>query len=188
MKPVVLFTIAAFFFPFRSFAQAADPVETAVEKSLSSAPYQNVHAYFRGPVVTLTGTVNLYATRVAAQDKVGRIRGINAIENKIRVVTPAIPDDKLRANVEESMAGRLHRHKIPKSLFIDVHDGVVSVDGYVRSPQLADDIFEAVEQTTGVREVVNRIQLPASNLPNPTGGYSPWPSVPPDIGTGVTSQ
>ena len=181
MKPVALLTLAAFFFPSLSLAQNADPVATAVEKSLSSAPYKNVQVSVRGSVVTLTGTVDLYVTREAAEDKVSRIRGI-AIQNEIRVVTPAIPDGQLRANVEEAMAGRLHRHpNISRSLSIDAHKGVVSLGGYVPSPQLAHDLFEAVAHTMGVREIVNRIQL------NPVVDSS-WASAPPFFGTGVTSD
>lgn len=176
MKPVALLTFAAFFLSSLCFAQNADHVVTAVEKSLSSAPYKNVQVSVRGSVVTLTGTVDLYATREAAEDQVGRIQGVVAIQNEIRVVTPAIPDDQLRANVEESMTGR-HRPRIS----IDVHNGVVSLDGYVSSPQMGHDLFEAVARTRGVREIINRIQLRY----NPD---SSWASAPPWLGTGVTSK
>jgi len=115
-------------------------------------------------VVTLTGTVDLYATREAAEDQAGRIRSVVAIQNKIRVVTPAIQDDKLRANVEESITGSFYRRSrhlpnISHFLSIDVHNGVVSLGGYVTSPQMGHDLFEAVARTRGVREIVNRIQL-----------------------------
>lgn len=189
MKPVALLTLAAFFFPSLCFAQNADRVATAVEKTLSSTPYKNVQASVRGPVVTLTGTVDLYAAREAAEDQVGRIRGIIAIQNGIRVVTPAIPDDKLLANVEESMVVSFclrlgYLPNISHFLSIDAHNGVVSLGGYVPSPPLAHDLFEAVAHTRGVREIVDRIQLRPQN---PVVDSS-WASTPPFYDTGVTSK
>jgi len=190
MKPVALLTLSAFILPSPCFAQNADRVASAVEKSLNSAPYKNVQVSVRGSVVTLTGTVDLYASREAAENQIGRTPGVVAIQNEIRVAAPAIPDDELRAKVEESMAVSLHGHNIPHSLSINAHNGVVSLDGYVSNPQLAHDLFEAVARTTGVREIVNGIQLsPPNPAPGPVGGIAPWPSVPPpNTGSGVTSQ
>lgn len=188
MKPVALLTLAAFFFPSLCFAQNADHVATALEKSLSSAPYKNVQVSIRESVVTLTGTVDLYATREAAEEQVSRIRGIDAIQNKILVVTPAMPDDKLRADVEESMAWSFYRQRrhlpdISRSLSIDVHNGVVSLSGYVPSPQMGHDLFEAAASTRGVLEIVNQIQLRSNSVFD-----SSWASSPPDLGTGISSK
>jgi len=183
MKPVALLTLAALFLSSLCFAQNADRVASAVEKSLSSAPYKNVQVSVRGSVVTLTGTVDLYATREAAEDQVGHIRGIGTLQNEIQVVTPAIPDGKLRANVEESITGRLYRGRgYRPNISIDAHHGVVSLSGYVPSPQLGHDLLEAVAHTRGVREIVNQLQLRS----NPKVDSS-WASAPPYFGTGVTS-
>jgi hyperosmotically inducible periplasmic protein len=192
MKPVTLLTLAAFLLPTLCFAQKADRVATAAEKSLSAAPYKNVQVSVRksvaGSVVTLTGTVDLYAAREAAEDEIGRIRGISAIQNEIRIVTPAIPDDKLRANVEESMAGIFYRRlgylpNISRFLSIDARNGVVSLSGYVPSLQMAHDLFEATAHTRGVREIVNQMQLHSNPVVD-----SSWASAPLWLNTGVTSQ
>jgi hyperosmotically inducible periplasmic protein len=184
MKPVALLTLAAFFFPSLCFGQNANPIAIAVEKSLGSATYKNVQASVRGAVVILTSTVDLYATREEAEEQVSRIRGIGAIQNEIRVVTSAIPDDELRARVEESIyRGHGYRPDISHSLFIGAHNGVVSLGGYVSSPQMGHDLLEAVAHTRGVREIVNRVQLRS----NP-GVDSSWTSAPPFFGTGVTSN
>ena len=146
MKPVALLTLAAFFLWSLCFAQNADRIATAVEKSLSSAPYKNVQVSVRGSVVTLTGS-------------------------------------KLRANVEESITGRFYRGRgYRPNISIDAHNGVVSLSGYVPSPQLGPDLLEAVAHTRGVREIVNQIQLRS----NPKVDSS-WASAPPYFGTGVTS-
>ncbi len=183
MKPVALLALAAFFSSSLCIAQNAASLATAVEKSLSSTPYKDVQASVRGSVVTLTGSVGLYVTREAAEDQVGRIRGIDAIQNEIRVVTPAIPDDKLRADVEESIAGSFH-HRLGHlhNISIDAHNGVVSLNGYVPSPQTEHDFVEAVARTRGVREIVNQLLLRS----NPKVDSS-WASAPPYFGTGVTS-
>ena len=64
-------------------------------------------------------------------------------------MTPAISDDKLLANVEQSMAGIFCRRlgylpNISQFLSLDVPDGVVSLGGRVPSPQMANDLLGAV--------------------------------------------
>jgi len=64
-------------------------------------------------------------------------------------VTPAIPDDQLLVNVEQSMVGIFYRRlgylpNISQFLALDVHDGVVSLGGHVPSPQMAKDLLGAV--------------------------------------------
>ncbi len=117
----------------------------------------------RGNSVTLSGSVALYATREEAEEQVGHIRGIGLVHNEIQVDTPAIPDAKLQKNLETAMAARIDRRLgfVPDFsglISVHVHSGVVILEGHLPSVQLERDVFDAVAQTKGVREIIDHIQ------------------------------
>ena len=180
-----LLVLVALVFPSVCFAQHVDSVAASTAKSLRSAQYKNVRVSLSGNAVTLSGSVALYATREEAEDQVRRIRGIDIVSNEIQVDTPAIPDRKLERNVEIAMTTNIHRRigtvpNLPDLISVHVHTGVVILEGNLPNMQLRHDVFEAVANTKGVREIVDRIKLG----PNPVL-ISVWPPV---FGTGQSME
>jgi hypothetical protein len=62
------------------------------ERKLHSQPYQplkNISCDWRDGVLVLQGSLPSYYLKQVAQEVVARLEGVDAIDNQIRVVTPA---------------------------------------------------------------------------------------------------
>lgn len=164
MKSVILLVLSSLVLSPVCFTQNADSIAAAACKSLRSAEYKNVRVSTHGNAVTLTGSVALYATSEEAVSRVERIRGIGIVRNDIQVDTSAIPDPKLQANLEIAVTATLHRQlrsvpNLSDVISVQVHSGVVILDGDLPNMQLKQAIFDAVAHTQGVRGITDSIRL-----------------------------
>lgn len=113
--------------------------------------------------VTLTGFIDSYAGKLAAERAAKRIRGVRAVANDIQVrLRLARTDEEIAHDAARALALRV---TLPKTIQATVHNGHVTLTGSV--PWLfhrtAADL--AVRTIAGVAGVVNRIEVvPASTL------------------------
>lgn len=150
-----------------AFAQNDAQLQSAVQKALSASRFKDVHASVQGGVVTLTGNVDLLATKLNADSKVRHVHGVGAIRDEIQVSTPEISDQALQQKLEKAITYQLWGY-VPiqfQSIGVAVHDGVVTVGGHAAGPVAAADALAVVENTKGVKDVVDELQVdPVSNL------------------------
>jgi osmotically-inducible protein OsmY len=111
-------------------------------------------------IVTLTGTVESYLARVAAQDAAHRVRGVRAVANEIEVQVPAFEsrtdEDLARAAVE----ALLWDAAIPNdTIDVSVSDGWVTLTGEADWPVQRDSAERAVHRLSGLRGVSNQITV-----------------------------
>lgn len=111
----------------------------------------------RDRAVTLTGFVNTYAEKLAAERAAKRVHGVRAVANDIEVRLKAgRTDADIAADV--AMALRIHS-SIPETVQAAVHHGHVTLTGaaaWLYQKQLAE---KAAAHIRGVRHVVNLITL-----------------------------
>lgn len=108
-------------------------------------------------IVTLTGFIDSYAGKLAAERVVKRVRGVRAVANDIIVrlkVDVTDPDIATAA----ALALKL-RPDIPPNVQATVHDGYVTLTGHVDWLHQKEQAMVAVQHVGGVRAVVNHIEF-----------------------------
>jgi osmotically-inducible protein OsmY len=108
-------------------------------------------------VVTLTGFVDSYTGKLAAERTVKRVRGVRAVANDI-VVRPKV--DRTDADIAADVARALKlRPGIPESVQAVVHNGRVTLTGKVEWLVQGNHAEETVRHIRGVRGVLNHIEV-----------------------------
>ena len=117
----------------------------------------------RAGAVTLTGTINSYAGKLAAERAAKRVFGVRAVANDIEVKLIAGRND---ADVAADAATMLGIHdEVPDTVQAAVHHGHITLTGTVESHFMRVQAEKAVRYIRGVRHVVNRITV----VPKATG-------------------
>jgi osmotically-inducible protein OsmY len=121
----------------------------------------------KGGVVTLTGAVDSYMKRWAAEEAALRVRGVKGVANEIEV---RLPNSSERTDADLAAAA-LHALEwdafIPSDkVKVAVSKGWVTLDGEVEWQFERDDAERVVRRLTGVRGVTNLIKV--KSRPTPT--------------------
>lgn len=117
-------------------------------------------------VVTLTGWVDSYVKRWAAEDAAHRVRGVKAVANDIEVRLS--PDDKRTdADIAEAVVRALQWDAFLSidNLDVTVSDGWVTLKGTVDWQYQREDAERVVRRTAGVKGVSNLIQVKPAAKP-----------------------
>lgn len=117
----------------------------------------------RGGVVTLTGFIDSYAGKLAAERVAKRVRGVRAVANDIQVrLRLERTDPEIAGDIDAAL--RL-RPAIPESVQAVVHAGHVSLTGQVPTFFVRALASEAVRHIRGVSDVINYISVePAASV------------------------
>ncbi len=165
-KTLLAFLAAALVLP-AGFAQNGSDIQAAVQKTLSGSRFKDIHASVQGGVVTLTGSVDLLATKLNADQKVRHVKGVGAIRDEIQVNGPEIPDQQLQAKLLHDIAYNLMGY-VPvqfQAISVQVHNGVVLLGGHAAGPVAASDAVAVVENTKGVKDLIDDLQVdPVSEI------------------------
>lgn len=111
----------------------------------------------RDGVVTLTGFIDSYAGKLAAERVAQRVRGVRAIANDIIV---RVKVDVTNTDIAAAAALALKlRPGIPPNVQAAVHDGHVTLTGHVEWLHQKEQAEVAVRHIAGVRGVLNHIDV-----------------------------
>ena len=75
-----------------------------INKALNKPNLKGVQATTHDGVVTLTGTVPLFALKQEADKRTHKIKGVQAVSNEIQVAGPNLPDSVLEAKLAKAIA------------------------------------------------------------------------------------
>ena len=172
MKALAAFALAAALAVPAVYAQTDDShLQAEVQKALSSSRFKGVQANVQNGTVTLTGTVDVVATKLSADQKEHHVHGIAAVSNEIQVSGPEIPDPQLQLKLQKSITYDLVGN-VPiqfQAISVEVQNGVVTLGGHAAGPVAAADAVAVVAYTKGVRDVIDNIQIdPVSDFDNQT--------------------
>jgi osmotically-inducible protein OsmY len=113
-------------------------------------------------IVTLTGTVNSYAKKVAAREAAHRVMGVLDVADDVQVKSPGSLE---RTDTEIARAVRTTLEWdafVPdQKIRSTVTEGFVTLDGEVATLREKEDAEAAVRNLAGVREVRNRLFVAA---------------------------
>ena len=111
----------------------------------------------RNGCVTLTGFIDTYFAKLAAERAAKRVRGVRAVANDIDV---RLRLERTDADIAQDAARALElRSTIPESVQAIVHSAHVTLTGTVDWLYQKESAAKAVRHIRGVREVINHISV-----------------------------
>jgi osmotically-inducible protein OsmY len=118
-------------------------------------------------IVTLTGTVDSYFKKWAAEEAAHRVRGVKAVANDVEVRLPSSAE-RTDADIAAAVIRALEWDAFVPSDEIDitVSKGWVTLQGEVDYPYQKEDAERVVRRISGVRGVTNLITV--KQRPTPT--------------------
>lgn len=140
-------------------------VQAEVQKSLDNKRFSDVHTAVKNGMVTLTGHVDLYATKEDAEHKIHHKKGVVAVQNLIQVQASGnaaeISDVVLRDKLAEKLAYDRVGYGTTafNSFTISVQGGVVTLGGVAYGPTDKDSAISLVSYYPGVKDVVDNIEV-----------------------------
>ena len=146
-------------------AQASSPGDAAIQsdvmKALDNKRFQDVKVAVANGVVTLTGTVGIYAEKDDADKKVHHRKNVKGVENEIQVAGPVVEDSTLRNKLAEKLAYDRVGYGTTafNALTIGVQNGVVTLGGVAYGPVDKSSAVGLVENYPGVKDVVDNIEV-----------------------------
>jgi osmotically-inducible protein OsmY len=134
--------------------------DAAIRQKLNKKQFRNVRVSVDQGIATLTGTVDLFAYKADAEKRVSKVKGISAVQNRIAVAGPRIPDDVLRAQILDKLsADRPGYTSTSKSIGVSVRNGLVVLAGHVGAEVDKDLALDLVSNCPGVKNLVNMIEV-----------------------------
>jgi osmotically-inducible protein OsmY len=126
----------------------------------------------RNGAVTLTGFIDSYAGKLAAERAAKRVRGVRAVANDIQV---KLRLERTDADIAADAAQALFmRATLPESVQVVVHSGHLTLTGRVSTLFQRAAAETAVRSIRGVKGIVNRIEvtsvLPTGDVRQPILG------------------
>lgn len=116
-------------------------------------------------IVTLTGTVDSYAKKLAAQDAAHRVYGVLDVANDMQVRVPgsmARSDPDIAKAVRNALEWDVWVKE--EGIKSTVSNGFVTLEGDVTLLRERDDVERTIRRLAGVRGVDNRIEVKSTKI------------------------
>jgi osmotically-inducible protein OsmY len=112
-------------------------------------------------VVTLSGTVNHYFQRLAAEDAAQRVAGVKVVAVDIEVSGDEIPDVRTDSQIAEAVRNALTWHSAVNEdlINITVDNGWVYLNGIANWEYERKAAQNAIENILGVKGVINNVTI-----------------------------
>ena len=147
--------------PLQANVQQDSQIQADIRASLSSNHFKDVQVTTKNGVVTLSGTVELYAYKQEAEKRAMRNKNAKAFRNNIQAGGAPLPDsdlqNKLVEKVEYDRVG--YGTTAFNAISVTVHDGIVTLGGHAYGPTDKDSAVSIVSYTPGVRDVIDEVEV-----------------------------
>jgi VCBS repeat-containing protein len=143
-------------------------IQQDVMEELKWEPFLNasdIGVSVKNGIVTLSGQVDSYAKKIAAEKSTKNVNGVKAIAEDIQIgVSPT--HDKTDTEIAEAVLNALKWHTAvqEEKIKIKVEDGNVRLDGEVEWEYQRSNAKTAIENLSGVKSVINFITVKAKVL------------------------
>jgi osmotically-inducible protein OsmY len=122
----------------------------------------DVGVQVREGIVTLVGTVNVYAKKIAAREAAHRVHGVLDVVDELQVKVPGIggrTDTEIARAVRDALEwdAFVPDDKITSTVSL----GIVTIEGLVQTWMQRADAERVVRGLSGVRGVINQISVAA---------------------------
>jgi osmotically-inducible protein OsmY len=145
-------------------------IQTDVQAELKWEPRvmpNEIGVAVKDGVVTLTGTVDSYTKRWAAEDAAHRVRGVKALANEIDVRLP-MSGERTDADIAAAAVRALEWDAVAPidKLDVTVSKGWVTIRGEVEWQFQKQDVERVVRRLTGVKGVSNLVTVKPRPAPS----------------------
>jgi hyperosmotically inducible periplasmic protein len=132
-----------------------------LNKALNKANLRGVKATAQDGVVTLTGTVPVFALKQEAEKRTHNIKGVHRVSNEIQVAGADLPDSLVEAKLVKAISyDRIGYGTTPfNAISVQVEDGTATLSGDAYGPVDAASALALVANTPGVKNVVNEVRV-----------------------------
>lgn len=138
----------------RDDTRIAQAVRNALEWD-TTVPEDRIDSVVRNGAVTLTGTVDFWYERQAAADTVRNLLGVKFVNNHIVIAPRTHSDAAIQEEIKRALLRRFPLH----GLDVTVLRGIATLTGEVFSYRNRNDAENIAWNTSGVKDVLNRIQV-----------------------------
>jgi osmotically-inducible protein OsmY len=138
----------------RDDTRIAQAVRDALEWD-ATVPEERIDSVVRNGVVTLKGTVDYWYERQAAAETVRKLLGVKSVDDHIVIATPARGDAAIEEEVRRAFLRRFPLH----GLHATVTRGIATLTGEVFTYRSRNDAENIAWGTSGVKDVVNKIEV-----------------------------
>ncbi len=133
---------------------------TVTQKLTSKTQFSNVRASVEAGIVTLTGTVDLYQSKLDAAKLARKTAKAQGVRDLLTVAGPNVPD----AQLEQKLAKKLRYVRVGYDNTFDyfalgVKDGVVTVEGQDRTGIGRDEALFDIANMPGVKDVIDNVSV-----------------------------
>ncbi|HUH62713.1 MAG TPA: BON domain-containing protein [Terracidiphilus sp.] len=136
-----------------------------VQSKLNKSQFKNVKVSVQNGVATLTGTVDMYESKVDADRRVHKVKGVTAVRNDIEVAGPSMTDQQLQSKLADKLAyDRVGYGNVFNAITVSVQDGAVTLGGHARTYVDRDSALALVSTTPGVKDVNNEIEVDPTSI------------------------
>jgi len=138
-------------------------IQNDLMNGLKGTPYLNfleIRVAVKNGIVTLSGQVDSYSKKFAAEKAAKRVSGVKAVAEDVQVgVLPAYR--KTATEIAEAVLNALKWHIAvqEEKIKINVEDGIVILEGEVQWDFQRNNVTTSIENLPGVRAVYNFITL-----------------------------
>ena len=138
--------------------------QTVAQKLQDKKDFHNLQASVEDGIVTLNGSVNLYAQKLDAAKKVRKLDHVQGVRNLIEVSSTA-PDAQIAVQLQRKLDYDRVGYDAPFNyVAVSVQDGVATLNGTTRTAVAAGSAMYLAGNMPGVKDVVNDITVaPVSN-------------------------
>lgn len=138
-------------------------IQKDVMEELKWQPYlsaSEIGVAVKNGVVTLSGLVDSYSKKLAAENIAKKVSGVKAVAEDIQIGI-SLADRKTDAEVAEAVVNALKWHSAvqEEKIKIRVEDGIVRLDGEVEWEYQRTWAKSAIEHLAGVRGIINLITV-----------------------------
>ena len=133
-----------------------------VQKAIADHPsFKDIRASVDDRIVTLEGSVQDYHNKVRAADILRHAADkVEGVRNLLAVNTQTVPDEQLKSKLADKLRyDRIDRGIMFNNLTLDVKNGNVMLGGEVRTDMDRASAVSIVENTPGVKDVVENIKV-----------------------------
>ncbi len=169
--PFVAYTLPAAAFGTVDDATKNDTqILREVHSKLKNKRFNGVQVAVQSGVVTLSGSVPLYADKQDAEKNAAKVKNVVSVVNDIQVQAGETTDQQLADRIGKQLAyDRVGYGNAFNAITVSVNNGVVTLGGHALGPVAKESALNLAKRTPGVQNVIDKIQVdPLSPMDNQT--------------------
>jgi hyperosmotically inducible periplasmic protein len=158
--------IFAYTLPTAAFAAVEDATKNDTQilreahSKLKNKRFNGVQIAVQSGVVTLTGSVPLYADKQDAEKNVGKVKNVVSVVNDVQVQAGESTDQQIADKIGKQLAyDRVGYGNAFNAITVSVNNGVATLGGHALGPVAKDSALNLAKRTQGVTNVVDKIEV-----------------------------